>query len=452
MTEKVEAAKTEENAKAAEPKVNPLEKKIEFSVSAAELEAGAQKELKVFGKTAKLPGFRPGHVPAAKVAEMYGFEARNRVLNRLIEAAYVKAVEDSGLKIAGYPEIAAAEGAKPGDAEMKFVATVEVMPEVEAPKLEELELKRYHCEVTDAEVAKTLDIMAHQRATYVVEDGRKAQKDDRVTVNFKGIKDGEPFEGGAADGYKCIVGAGSMLPEFEKALEGLVTGEKKSFDLTFPEDYPAKDLCGKQVTFEIECTLVEKGIVPALDDEFAKKLNLENVDKMKAEVRKNLEREVNLRVGNRIRAEVMGKLQGIATFAVPRTFVETEARQMAQNMINDYVARGIVKASDAKKRQLPADLFEPQAEKRVQLSMLVEKIVLDNKITVKADDVKALVAERAQAYVEPEEVVKSVMSDPHQAQAYANLALENMVVEFVLSKAKTTDETVMFDDLMKTPQ
>ena len=453
MTENVEAAKTEETAKAAEPKVNPLEKTIEFSVKTADLEAGVAVELKKLGKKAKLPGFRVGHVPAAKVAEMYGYEANNRVMNRLIEEAYVEAAKASGLKIAGFPKIAGAEGAnKPGDAEMKFVATVEVMPEVEAPVLTGLELKRYACEVTDAEVQKTLDIMAHQRATYEVEEGRKAQKDDRVTVNFKGLKDGEAFEGGTANDYKCIVGAGTMLPEFEKAMEGMAAGEKKSFDLTFPENYPAKDLCGKKVTFEIECTQVEKAIIPELNDEFAKKLNLESADKMKAEVRKNLEREVRARLKNRVRAEVMGKLQELATFAVPQAFVETEAQQMAQNMVNDYVARGIIKAADAKKHQLPADLFKPQAEKRVQLTMLVEKIVEANKLAVTADDAKALVTEMAQAYEKPEQMVSEVMGNPRSAQAYMNLALEEKVVDFVLGAAKTTDETVTFDDLMKTAQ
>ncbi len=451
MTENVEAAKTEET-KAVEPKVNPLERKIEFSVSAAELEAGAAKELKQLGKKAKLPGFRVGHVPAAKVEEMYGYEARNRVLNRLVEAAYAAAAKASGLALAGYPRIEAAQGAQPGEAELKFVATVEVMPEVAAPALEALELKRYACEVTDAEVEKTLDIMVHQRATYEKEEGRKAQKDDRITVNFKGTKDGEPFEGGSATGYKCIVGAGTMLPEFEKAIEGLAAGDKKSFDLTFPENYPAKELCGKQVTFEVECTEVEKAVIPALDDEFAKSLKLESADKMKAEVRKNLEREVKTRLRNRTQGEVMMKLQELATFDVPQVFVETEAEQMAQNMVNEYVRNGYIKASDAKKRQLPTDLFKDQAEKRVKLTMLVTKIVDDNKITVGEADVKALAAEIAEAYENPEAMVQSVLQDKRQYQGYLNVALQSKVVDFVLGKAKTTEEKVAFDDLMKPQQ
>lgn len=451
MTENVEAAKTEET-KAAEPKVNPLEKTIEFSVSLAELEAGAAKELKQLGKKAKLPGFRVGHVPAAKVAEMYGYEARTRVMNRLVEAAYAAAAKASGLALVGYPRIEAVEGGKPVEGEMKFVAHVEVMPEVAAPALEALELKRYQCEVTDADVAKTLDIMARQRATYAKEDGRKAEKDDRITVNFKGTKDGEPFEGGSATGYKCIVGAGTMLPEFEKAIEGLAAGDKKSFDLTFPENYAAKDLSGKQVTFEVECTEVEKAVIPALDDEFAKKLNLESAEKMNAEVRKNLQREVKTRLSNRVRAEVMGKLQELATFAVPQAFVETEANHMAEAMMKDYVARGIIKAADAKKHQLPADLFKDQAEKRVQLTMLATKLIEDNQLAATEADVKALVSEFAEAYEQPADVVDAVLKDAREHQRYLNLATEQKLVDFVLGKAKTTDEAVTFDDLMKTPQ
>lgn len=450
MTENVEAAKTEETAKAAEPQVNPLEKQFEFSVNSAELAAGVAAELKQMGKKAKMPGFRTGHVPAAKVAEMYGFEAHNRVMNRLIEVAYRKAAEASGLKIAGLPKIAPVEGGKAGDAEIKFTATVEVLPEVPAVDLTALELKRYSCEVTDAEVAKTLDIMAHQRATYEAAEGRKAEKDDRVTLNFKGTMNGEAFEGGSATGYKCIVGAGTMLPEFEKAMEGIAAGEKREIDLTFPENYASKDLAGKTAKFEIECTAVEKGVIPALDDDFAKKLGLTSAEDMKANVRKNLEREVKVRVRTRVRSEVMEKLQEQATFAVPQAFVEQEAEHLASNMVNEYVARGIISRADAKKAGIPAAAFKDQAAKRVALTLLVEKIVADNKVTATADDAKALVAEMAEAYEQPEEVVESVMKNPQQAQAYFNLALEEKLVEFILAKAKTTDEALTFDDVMKT--
>lgn len=447
MTENAKDVKTEEAAK---PEVNPLQRSLTLKVNNAELEAGVAAELKRLGKKAKLPGFRPGHVPAAKVAEMYGYEARMRVMNNLLDAAYRKAAEESGLRIAGFPEIAPAEGSKPGDAELVFTAKVEVYPEFDLPDLSGLELKRYNCDVTDAEVAKTLDIMAKQRATYTTEEGRAAQKDDRVTVNFKGMKDGVAFEGGSADNYKFIVGAGMMLPEFDQAVEGMKAGDKKSFNLTFPANYQAKDLAGKEVTFDVECVAVEKANIPAIDDEFAKKLGMDGVDAMKAEVRKNLEREVKVRVSNRTRGEVMNKLQELCTFRVPSAMIQEESERMAQAMMNDFMARGMLSKKD-RNRQLPASLFTEQAAKRVALSMFVGKLIDENKITASEDDVKRIVKNVAEAYEEPAEMEKYILSNPQTAQNYHNLALEERVVDFVLGKAKTTDDKLSFDDLMKNP-
>jgi len=416
---------------------------VTFTVSAKALRDGTEAEIKRLGKKAKMPGFRPGHVPAATVRAMYGQQAYMDTLNRLVGEAYEKAVADAKLAVAGQPDIKPEEGAEGED--LKFTATVECMPEFDLPSFDGLECKRYTCDVTDAEVQKTIDIMVKQRATYEAEEGRRAQAEDRVTVNFKGTKDGVAFAGGTADGFVFILAQGQMLPEFETAVTGLVAGEKKAFDLTFPAEYSAKDLAGQTVQFEVEAVKVEKPIYPAVDDQFAKSLGLENAEKMREEVLKNLQREVKARVTARTKAEVMDQLTKLATFPLPKMIVAQEQENLAATAARDMVSRGM----DPKKMpKLPLEIFADQADKRVRLGLLVGKLVAAEKLSATEDDVKPMVEEVASAYEDPKSVVDQMMKDRNALANMYNVATENKVVEFVLGKAKTTEEKLAFDKLM----
>ncbi len=445
MTENVEAVKAEETVKAeaAEPAKNPLEKSVTFTVSAKALRDGTEAEIKRYGKKAKMPGFRPGHVPAATVRAMYGQQAYMDTLNQLVGQAYEKAVADAKLAVAGQPEIKPEEGAEGED--LKFIATVECMPEFELPSFAGLECKRYTCDVTDAEVQKTIDIMVKQRAKYEAEEGRRAQAEDRVTVNFKGTKDGVAFAGGTADGFVFVLAQGQMLPEFEAAVTGLAAGEKKAFDLTFPAEYSAKDLAGQTVQFEVEAVKVEKPIYPTVDDEFAKSLGLESAEKMREEVLKNLQREVKARVTARTKAEVMDQLTKLATFPLPKMIVAQEQENLAATAARDMAARGM----DPKKMpKLPLEIFADQADKRVRLGLLVGKLVSAEQLAATEADVKPMVEEVASAYEDPKSVVEQMMKDRNALANMYNIATENKVVEFVLGKAKTTEEKLAFDKLM----
>lgn len=435
MTDKVEAVQAEEQS--------PLAKSVTFTVSAAELKSGMDAELKRLAKKVKMPGFRPGRVPFATVQAMYGQQAYVETLNRLIGVAYEKAVVEAKLNVAGAPEVKAEEVAEGED--LKFTATVECYPEFDLPAFDALELKKYVCEVTDVEVNKTLDIMAKQRATYEEEEGRKAAAEDKVTINFKGTKDGVAFDGGSAEGFVFVLAQGRMLPEFEAAVTGLAAGETKTFNLTFPADYGAKDLAGQEVQFEVEVTKVEKAVYPAIDDEFAKSLGLEGVEKMKSEVMTNLNREVKARISAKTKAEVLEALDGLCTFALPKAVVAEEQQRLADSAKQDMAARGM----DVKKAPaLPLELFAEQASRRVRLGLLVAKLVEAEKLTATEEDVKALAQEMAGAYEKPEEMVEWMMKDANRVADLYNVATESKVVEFVLSKAKTTEEVVAFDQLM----
>ncbi len=437
MTEQ-ETVKTEEQAA-----VNPLERSLELVVSAADIDAAVEKQLKEFGKNARMPGFRKGHVPAARVRQMYGAEAFDRAVNDLVGAAWVKAAGESGLRIAGYPRIDAVPSEDEGN--MHFKAVFEIFPEVEVPSFEAVELKRYVCPVTDAEVDKTIDVMRRQRAEYNTVE-RAAQNDDNVVIDFRGTKDGEAFAGGSAEGYSFLLGQGRMLPEFEAAVLGLSAGEKKTFPLTFPADYGVKDLEGQTVEFEVTMKEVKEPKYPEVDEEFARSLGVEGgVEAMRAEIRNNLEREVKARLELRTKSEVLEAVANTVKFAVPTALVNDEAENLSQQMLRDLQARGI----DTKKiPQMPIETFKAQAERRVRLGLFVDALIRQENVGGTDEQVKALADEIAASYENPAEVAEYFLKDAARAANLKSQATETNVTEWILNHAKTTEETVDFDQLM----
>ena len=419
-----------------------LERTLDLVVSAAELKAGMDQFLKAKAKTAKAHGFRKGHVPMAMVREMYGAQAHMEVLNTLIGKAYEAALEASKLNVCGMPNIEPKGEFKDG-ADLEFVATVEVFPEVELPNLADVELKRFACEVTDAEVAKTLEIMQKQRATFEVEAEGVAANEKRVTINFVGKLDGTPFEGGSANDFPFVLGAGQMLPEFEKAVDGMKTGEKKTFEMTFPADY-VEHLAGKTVEFEVELTKVENAVLPAIDEEFAKSLGIEGVEKMREEIAANLKREVKARITQQTKDGVMNALNDVCKFDLPKALVADEQKTLADAFAQNMKARGM----DVSKNPFPAEMFKDQAERRVRLGLVVNALVEKAGLAPTEAEVQAHIEDLASSYEDPAEV-KSWFAQDARRMADANAyVLENKITEWALANAKTADETVEFDKLM----
>ena len=438
MTEQ-ETVKTEEVAK-----VNPLERTLDLVVSYASAEELTEKALKNYGKNAKLPGFRKGHVPAAQVRRMYGMQAYDEAINQLVGEAWQKAASESELRIAGYPRIDAAKNEEDKE-NMHFTAKFEVFPDVQVPDFSAVELKRYVCPVTDAEVEKTIDVMRRQRATYNVVE-RAAANDDRVKLNFKGKKDGVEFQGGSAEGYVFVLGQGRMLPEFEAAVTGMAAGEKKTFPMTFPADYGIKELEGQAVEFDVEVVEVAEPAYPEVDDEFAASLGVKGgVEAMRAEIRANLEREVKARLETKTKAEVMEAAANACDFALPTVLVNDQCEALRQQMESDLAGRGI----DVKKMPaMPVDAFKPQAERRVRLGLFVEALISQENISGSDEQVREIAADIASSYEKPEEVIEYIMKDHNRVGNLRAQATENNVTEWILAKAKTVEETVEFDKLM----
>ena len=421
-----------------------LERRIDLTVAGAELKAEVAKRLAKLSRTVKMPGFRPGKVPMKMVEASYGPQVEAEVVNDLVGNAFVKAVSEAKLRVAGAPRVDAKAGAE-GAEDLAFTATFEVYPEIAVPDLSAVEIKRSTCPVGEAEIDATIDIMRKQRATYEAVD-RAAGDTDQVVVDFKGMLDGVAFPGGSAEGFAFVLGAGRMLPEFEEAVRGLRAGESKTFPLTFPNDYGSAELAGKTAEFTVTVQKVEKQVLPAVDTEFAKSLGIAegDVEKMRAEIRTNLDREVESRLKARTKEAVMDALVAASSFELPKALIAEDQQRLVEMARADMAARGM----DVKNAPIPAELFTAQAERRVRLGLLVGELVAKEGLTVKPEQIRKLVEDMAQSYERPEEVINWYLSDRKRVAELEAVALENNVVDWAIAKAKAVDTPVAFDELM----
>ncbi len=419
-----------------------LERRIDMAVSLADIDREVEQRLKQLSKTVKMPGFRPGKVPFKLVAQQYGPQARSEAIGAAVETVFGNKVREQNLRVAGYPRI---EPKTAGESQLEFSAVFEVYPDIQLGDISSQEIEKPALTVGDAEVDKTIEVLRKQRMTYVPAS-RPAQKDDRVVIDFVGRRNGEAFEGGKGDDFPIQVGGGRMLPEFESALEGLTEGASKTFDLTFPEDYQAKDLAGQTVQFEITCKKVEMPQLPELDEAFAKALGVADgsLDKMRAEVRQNLEREVSKRLQARVKAQVMDALIAAHPIEVPKALIEGESRQMAEAALQDLKARGML----AKNIPVEPSWFTDQATRRVKLGLILAEVVKSKSLHASPDKVRAVVDDFAQTFEDPKEVVRWYYTQPQRLAEAEALAIENNVVEWVLSATRVSEKAIGFDELM----
>lgn len=424
-----------------EAKKNPLERTIEFKVSDADLKAETEKRLRAQAKRAKIDGFRRGKVPMSMIRQMYGAQIYMDALNEFVNQGYAKAAKASGLRIASSPDISPKGEIKDGQ-DIEFVAKVEVFPDVTLPDFSSTELKRYTCEVTQADVDKTIAVMQKQRATYEEEKDGVAEKGKRVTLDFIGKDNGVPFEGGTAKDFAFVLGAGQMLPEFEAAVTGMKAGEKKTFDLTFPSDY-VKHLANKKVTFDIEVKKVEDAKLPPVDDDFAAKLGIKDVAKLNEEVMNNLKREVKFRVTARTKEGVMDALNSLATFDLPNALVDQEKHGLEESF-KERMKMYNVKPSE----ENPVPDMTDTAKRRVRIGIMIDAIVHQENLAPTDAEVSAHIDDMVATYEEPQKVKEWFLTDKTRvAEAHAHV-LETKVMNWVLDHAKTTDEAVPFDTIM----
>ena len=423
-----------------------------MSVPTSRINEQFEARLKRTAKTVKINGFRPGKVPLNVVRREYGAGIYQEVVNDVIRDTVFEAIQQEKINAVGMPNIEKVENQQ--DA-LVYEATVEVYPEVDVKGFADLVVERKTTAVTDADVDTMIENLQKQRQTWVETKGM-SKKDMQVTFDFEGSIDGEKFEGGSSEDFTLVLGSGRMIPGFEDGIIGMKKGEEKVIDVTFPEDYQAANLAGKQAQFKITVKKVEKSQLPEIEAEFLEIFGVsaeEGVEKLKADVRKNMEREVKNGLRNQVKQAAFDALVAANEIEVPNAMVAQEIdrqrQQMVQQFTQQFGAQG-AKAFDSS--VLPDELFKEQAERSVKLGVLVSKVLQDAKLEVDQARVTAFIDDMASSYEDPAEVVEYFSNDQQQRAQIEAVVLEDQVVDYILAGAQVTDSEVTYQDLLKEQQ
>ncbi len=425
-------------------KISNLERRLNVSLPTQEIDAEVQSRLKRLARNIRMDGFRPGKVPFRLVQQTYGGQVRQEVLGDVLQKSFGEAVRQQNLRVAGYPRFEP-KPAPEDNQQVEFSATFEIYPEVGVNDLGQVQIDRPVVSVGEAEVDKTIEILRKQRIHYR-EVERAAQAGDSVTIDYRGTIDAQEFEGGSGSDHSTVLGEGRLLAGFEQQVLGARPGESRAFELTFPEDYHGKEVAGKTAQFEVTVKRVAEPVLPEVSADFAKALGIADgdVEKMRADVKGNLEREVRRRSDARVKDQVMKTLLDNSSIELPKSLVQIEVERLMEGMRRDLEARGL--KSD--QIPMPAEAFEPEAKKRVTLGLIIAELVRRESLAAKPDQLKAVVQDYAQSYERPEEVVRWYYQSPERLREVESLVLENNVVDWVLSKVKVEDKPTDFDELM----
>ncbi|EKN4737890.1 trigger factor [Yersinia enterocolitica] len=418
-----------------------LGRRVTITVAAYSIEKAVKSELVKAAKNVRIDGFRKGHVPMNIVEQRYGASVRQDVLGDLMQRNFVDAIIKEKINPAGAPNYVPGQY-KEGE-DFTYSVEFEVYPEVELKDLESIEVEKPVVEVNDADVDTMLETLRKQQATWKETDAA-ATAEDRATLDFTGSIDGEVFEGGKATDFVLAMGQGRMIPGFEEGVIGHKAGEEFTIDVNFPEDYHAENLKGKSAKFDIVLKKVEVRELPELTEEFIKRFGVADgsVAGLRAEVRKNMERELKGAVRNRVKTQAIDGLVSANEIDVPAALVEGEIdvlrRQAAQRF----------GGNEKQAAELPRELFEEQAKRRVVVGLLLGEVISQHELKADEDRVKALIEEMASAYEDPQEVIEFYSKNKELMNNMRNVALEEQAVETLLSKAKVTEKPTTFSELM----
>jgi len=422
-----------------------LERRMTVELPAEEINQEVEQRLKKIARTARMDGFRPGKVPMKVLRTRYGLHVQQEVFGEMIESSYGRAVVQEELKPAGPPKIEPQLEQGQGNAKFAYTAVFDVMPEVELASLAEQSLQRPVAEVADADVDDMIERLRTQRQTWEQVE-RPAQDGDQVQISFKGTIDGEPFQGGEASDVPLVLGSGSMIEGFESGLMGAGAGDKRTLELQFPEDYRVENLAGKPVVFEVEVGKVSEPLVPEMNEELVKSFGVESgdVEAFKQDIRTNMERELKQRIESTLKNQAMDALLETHKIDVPAALVEQEVEAMRQQARQGSPA--------GSKFELPREMFEEPAKRRVALGLIVAEVVKQNGIQVDPERVKSTIEEMAATYEDPQEVVDFYTNNAEQRASVENLVLENQVVDWVLEQVKVEDKPSTFKEITEERQ
>jgi len=421
-----------------------IERRMTIGVPAQEIDQAVQKRLQETARTVRLNGFRPGKVPMSVVKRRFGDSIRQEIVGEVMRDNYIKALQEQDVNPAGWPRFEPKTMEEGKD--LEFVAIFEVLPEIELGDLSKVEVEKPVSEVTDKDIDTMIDNLRRQQAT-MKEVKRKSKNKDVVTIDFKGSIDGEEFEGGSAEGHRLTLGSGQMIPGFEKGIVGGKAGEELEIDVEFPADYHNEDLAGKPAKFAITIHKVEEPQLPELNEEFFQKFGIEAEDEaaFREEVKKNMERELKQAVSNKVKNDVVEGLLATTELDIPSALVDQEIDRLRQDAVQRF-------GGQVDFQQLPKEIFEDQAKRRVKTGLLFQEVVKKNDL--KADDAKVeeKIQEIASTYEQPDEVIAHFSSNPDQKAQVESSVLEDAVVDHVLAQAKVTEKKMKYEEAVAAGQ
>ena len=420
--------------------IGALERRMEVSVPRERVEEAVTERLKRVGRTAKLKGFRPGKAPPKVIRQQFGAQVRQEVLGELMQSSFAEAVSSQKLSPAAGPRI---EPISTGpDEDLKYRAIFEIFPEVELGVVEGLEVGRPAAEVTEADVDAMVNNLREQRPRFVEVD-RPGAEGDRVTMDFDGLVDGQPFEGGRGEDVTIVLGGGRMLPDFESGVTGAAAGEKRKITVCYPDDYHNKALAGKDAEFDVHVKKVEQKHLPELDDEFCREYGVTEggIVRLRAEVEENMQRELVTAVRSRLKQQLLDRLLAANPVDVPKTLVDAQVREM---QIDTARRMGATDASQIP----PVDAFLEPARRRVALGILIGELIKRRGIELDREKVGQRLQEIASDYPDPEEVLKAYRQNADAMRQVESIVLEEQVVDYLLERAKVADQPATFKELM----
>lgn len=420
-----------------------LERRVNITVPAANIDSEVKNRLRELAKRQRIDGFRPGKAPISIIQKRFGLAVLQEVASEQMQRSFYEAIIANKITPAGAPTFA--PGALEAGKDLAFTATFEIYPEVTVSALDKVEVTKPVVEISEDDLNKMLDTLRKQHAKW--EDKKAAAATgDRVTMDFVGSIDGEEFEGGKAANFVLELGQGRMIPGFEEGVIGKAAGETATVEVTFPEEYHAENLKGKAASFAVTVNKVETQVLPELNDEFATLFGLAEatVDALKAEVRKNMERELKQTIKGKVKEQVIKGLLATNEVEVPKALIASEVDVLRQQALQRFGQN----VDPKQLPELPASLFEEQAKDRVKVGLLLGEIIKTNELKVDEAKVQELIDNVASAYEDPAEVVQYYKSNKELMQSMRNVALEEQAIDVVLAAAKVTEQTAAFDEIM----
>lgn len=419
-----------------------LQKRLLINVPAEQVDTAIDGKLKELSRTARIDGFRPGKIPMRVLKQRYGEQVKHDVYGEMIQSSFYQAASQENLQPVGPPSI---ELREEEDVEgLAYTATFDVMPEIKLADLSGIVVKKPVAEVADSDVDAMIEKLRKQRTTWNEVD-REAADGDTVTIDFKGMMDGEAFEGGSGEALPLVLGSGSMIPGFEDGLLGVKAGDARTLEIKFPEDYRAQHLAGKDAAFEVDVKQVSEAELPPVDEAFVKSLGVDDGSEegLRVEIRSNMEREVKQKVRIRIKEQVMDGLLEANDISVPKAMIEQESAALKQQAQNEMAQSGQQSSID-----LPLNIFEGQAERRVKLGLLVGQVISEQKLEVDQERVASSIADMAGTYEDPQEIIDWYQENQEQRQSMEKVVLEDQAADWALEQMQVEDEQLSFDDLL----